>query len=75
MSANAIKPGTPCQCTTCPEGHKHTFECSDAVRVVTVEKWSDHPTTFGSVKRFESSAQVPMCEPCAAFHEQKGGAK
>lgn len=115
VTAPTIQPGTPCQCTTCPDGHKHTFECGDAVRMVTVRDhdlpghksiggWllqeitndanaaATHAATgigFKATHGFAPNGDpvhllwyerypahdVPMCEPCAAFHEAKEGTR
>lgn len=65
MSDVTIKPETPCMCNGDCQNKPHTFECADAVRMVTV------PTPMDA----RLSMNVPMCAPCAEHHEAKAGAR
>jgi len=80
MPNPTIKPETRCECRNddCAEHHEHSeggFHggsgqcCRDAVRLVTVNMGPTvHPMT-GKVRDY--STLIPMCEPCATFHETK----
>ena len=61
-----IKPGTRCECRV--EHHKcEDPRCchADAVRMVTVRPFA---TLLGN----QYERDVPMCEPCATWHEIRG---
>jgi hypothetical protein len=73
-----IKPETQCECRNldCPRddtpaipkghGHGYYWECSrDAIRMVTVR-------VDGLALAGAHYADVPMCAPCADWHESKG---
>jgi hypothetical protein len=79
-----LKPGTRCECRETDHAHRahhldgytsnQTGPCGrDAVRLVTVQRqkrdYERESTTPADSPVF---FDVPMCEPCAAFHE-KGG--
>jgi hypothetical protein len=77
MTAPTIQPGTRCGCrdAACDCGHEYraTSEAArdercqrEAVRMVTVPV---RETYYGALY------QVPLCEPCAAWHEAKAGAR
>jgi hypothetical protein len=76
VNATTVQPGTRCECRIQENevysrehfmAHQHAgsamHHCQrDAVRLVNV--------TPGAVRLGE---HIPMCEPCAAYHEQKAG--
>lgn len=61
-----VKPGTRCECRKAIP--------ADAVRLVTIGyNWIGHDTLAGPTPDgYATHETVPMCEPCATFHEQKG---
>jgi hypothetical protein len=61
----ALKPGYRCACNSsdCPENPREAC-VDDAVRLVTVSQ----PTRREGIS-------VPMCQPCAQFHEAKANAR
>jgi hypothetical protein len=68
-----IKPGTRCECRDKYCTHGWNLRCiAHAVRLVTVQLPTGHEE-FG--RKFTYPSEVPMCEPCAQFHEAKAGAR
>jgi hypothetical protein len=87
VTAPTIQPGTRCGCRveTCEHGHAGLVtgpvcRCShDAVRMVTVRDMDGnvHPpcvAVTGS-DMVTGIVGIPMCEPCAAYHESKAGTR
>lgn len=69
-----IQPGTRCGCSAGPnsECHQRSSYCQrDAVRMVTVQRVADEPNEYGTREAWDED--VPMCDPCAEYHD--GGAK
>jgi hypothetical protein len=87
MTTPQIKPGTRCECSSlsCPGQHpaqgpdnrkNPLYECGkDAVRTVTVRVSTVEARRAGSWNALGHEAEVPMCAPCASFHEAKAGAR
>jgi len=81
VTAPTIEPGTRCECndTRCPHADAYPYVCGtrpygrddsrtygEAVRLVTV------PDTYSRQGHHTGHKQVPMCAPCAEYHDQKG---
>jgi hypothetical protein len=82
MTAPTIKPGTRCECRNpdCPGSLRERTDgpreaCRDAaVRMVTVASPQDRGVPLASDPA-EWWKRIPMCAPCAEYHEAKAGAR
>jgi hypothetical protein len=73
-----LKPGTRCECSNeeCPNDTCHIFSLDDADAGITNQLDAARLVIHGDgVTGIHTSTllgvTVPMCEPCAAFHESK----